>query len=246
MKTRLFFLLAILVTLLCQASATVKSDLETANNNGNAVFLVVSDPGVSETSKALDIANQAKSRMTKTVVIQMNRSDQANAELVTKYGLAGAPLPVILVIASNGIVSGGYILSQATPELLVKAVPSPQKAEVLKTLSEGKSVFIVLTGKSMTEKNTIMNTCRQACTEMENNAKMIEISLDDPKENQFLTELKVNMAATEPMTYVINSKGQITGTFSDDVNATTLAASARKVSSGCCPGSSKGCAPNKK
>jgi len=51
-----------------------------------------------------------------------------------------------------------------------------------------------------------MNTCQQACIEMENNARMIEISLDDPKENQFLTELKVNMTATEPTTYVINSK----------------------------------------
>ena len=246
MKTRFFFLLIILATFLGQAFASVKGDLETANNNGNAVFLVVSDPGVSETNKALDIANQAKSRMTKTVVIQMNRSDQANAELVTKFGLAGAPLPVILVIASNGIITAGYTLSQLTPELLVKAIPSPKKAEVLKTLSEGKSVFIVLTGRSMTEKNTIMNTCRQACTEMENNAKMIEIGLDDPKENQFLTELRVDKAATEPMTYVINPKGQITGTFSDDVNATTLVASARKVSSGCCPGSSKGCAPTQK
>ena len=246
MRTRVLFLLIILITFLGQTFASVKSDLETANKNGNAVFLVVSDPGVSETSKILDIANQAKSKLTKTVVIQMNRSDQTNAELVTKFGLAGAPLPVILVIASNGIVTAGYTLNQVTSELLVKAIPSPKKAEVLKTLSEGKSVFIVLTGQSMTEKNTIMNTCRQACTEMENNAKMIEISLDDPKENQFLTELRVNMAATEPMTYVINPKGQITGTFSDDVNATTLVASARKVSSGCCPGSSKGCAPTKK
>jgi hypothetical protein len=92
-----------------------------------------------------------------------------------------------------------------------------------------------------------MNTCQQACIEMENNAKMIEVSLDDPKETQFLTELKVNMAATEPTTYVINSKGQITGTFTDEVNTTTLVASAKKVAaSSCCPpGSGKTCGPAK-
>jgi hypothetical protein len=177
----------------------------------------------------------------------MNRSDAANTELVTKYRLAGAPLPLILVIASNGLVAGGYTLTQATPELLVKAVPSPKKSEVIKSLSDGKSVFIVVTGKSMAEKTTIMNTCQQACIEMENNAKMIEISLDDPKENQFLTELKVDMAAKEPTTYVINSKGQLTGTFTDDVNTNTLVASAKKVAaSGCCPpGSGKSCGPTK-
>ena len=93
-----------------------------------------------------------------------------------------------------------------------------------------------------------MNTCEQACIEMENNAKMIEVSLDDPKETQFLTDLKVNMSATEPMTYVINSKGQVTDTFTDDVSATTLVASAKKVAaSGCCPpGSGKSCGPTKK
>lgn len=209
---------------------------------------MVTDPNVTGTDKAIEMANQAKSSVSKSIVLQMNRSDAANAELVTKYRLASAPLPLILVIASNGVVAAGYTLNQATPALLVKAVPSPKKSEVLKSLSDGKSVFIVVSGKSMAEKTTIMNTCQQACIEMENNAKMIEISLDDPKETQFLTELRVNMTATEPTTYVINSQGQITGTFTDDVNSTTLVASAKKVAaSGCCPsGSGKSCGPTKK
>jgi hypothetical protein len=243
MKTRSFFLFLAFTLLMGHAFASVQSDLETAGKNGNSVFLVVTDPNITGTDKALEMANQAKSDVLKSVVLQMNRSDAANSELVSKYRLAGAPLPLILVIASNGIVAGGFALNQASHEVLVKAVPSPKKADVMKSLSDGKSVFIVVTGKSMTEKNTIMNTCQQACVEMENNAKMIEISLDDTRENQFLTELKVNMTATEPMTYVINSKGQVTGTFNDDVNTTTLVASAKKVAaSGCCPGGSKsGC-----
>lgn len=243
MKTRLLLLLVMMATMIGQAMASVKSDLEAAGKNGNSVFLVVTDPNVAGADKALEIANQAKESVTKSVVIQMDRSDASNAELVTKYRLAGAPLPLILVIASNGVVSAGYTLRQATPDLLVKAVPSPGKSEVLKTLSDGKSVFIVVTGKSMSGKNSVMNTCQQACIEMENNAKMIEVSLDDTREKQFLTELKVNMSATEPVTYVINSQGQITGTFGDDVNPTLLVASAKKVAaSGCCPGGSKsGC-----
>ena len=248
MKTRSLILFLAIVAFSLQLSATVKSDLETAGKNGNSVFLVVTDPNVTGTDKAMEIANKAKAIVTKSVVLQMNRSDAANSEMVTKYRLTGAPLPLILVIASNGVVTAGYTIDKATPELLAKAVPSPKKSEVLKALSDGKSVFIVVTGKSMAEKNTIMNTCQQACIEMENNAKMIEVSLDDPKETQFLTELKVNMAATEPTTYVINSKGQITGTFTDEVNTTTLVASAKKVAaSGCCPpGSGKTCGPTKK
>lgn len=247
MKTRSMILILVLAAFSLQVSATVKSDLDAANKNGNSVFLVVTDPNVTGTDKALEMANKAKSSTDKSIVLQMNRSDAANTELVTKYRLAGAPLPLVLVIASNGIVAAGYTLAQATPELLVKSVPSPKKADVMKALSEGKSVFIVVAGKSMAEKTTIMNTCQQACVEMENNAKMIEISLDDTKESSFLTELKVDKTAKEPTTYVINSKGQVTGTFTDDVNSTTLVASAKKVAaSGCCPpGSGKSCGPAK-
>jgi len=243
MKTRYLFLILFLTAFCSQVFASVKSDLESANKNGNSVFLVVTDPNVTVTDKALEIANKAKAGVTNSIVLQMNRSDAANADLVAKYRLAGAPLPLILVIAPNGIVSAGYTLNQATPELLAKAVPSPKKSEVLKTLSDGKSVFIVVTGKSMSGKNNVMNTCQQACIEMENNAKMVEVSLDDAREKEFLSELKVQMNAKEPVTYVINSKGQITGTFGDDVNATTLVASAKKVAAtGCCPGGSKsGC-----
>lgn len=247
MKTRSLILLTGLMAFGLQSFATVKSDLETANKNGSSVFLVVTDPNVAGTDKALEIAHKAKASVAKSVVLQMNRSEAANNELVTKYRLASAPLPLILVIATNGVVTAGYTLNQATPELLVNAIPSPKKSEVLKALSDGKSVFIVVTGKSMKEKNTIMNTCQQACIEMENNARMIEISLDDPNESQFLTDIKVNKAATEPTTYVVNAKGQITGSFTDNVDATTLVASAKKVAaSGCCPGGSKTCGPAKK
>jgi hypothetical protein len=243
MKTRIIVLLIAFLALSLQTFASVKNDIETANKDGNSVFLVVTDQNVTGTDKAMEIADHARTDLPKSVVVSMNRSDAANSELVTKYRLTGAPLPLILVIASNGVVSGGFTLDKATPEALVKAVPSPKKADVLKALSEGKSVFIVVSSKSMSTKDNVMNTCQQACIEMENNAKMIEIGLDDTKEKQFLTELKVNMSATEPMTYVINSKGQITGTFNDDVNATTLVASAKKVAaSSCCPGGSKsGC-----
>lgn len=243
MKTRYFFLFLFLAAFCSQAFATVKSDLEAAYKNGNAVFLIVTDPNVTGTDKALEIANKAKAGVTNSTVLQMNRSDAANADLVTQFRLAGAPLPLILVIASNGIVSGGFTLNQVTPDLLVKAVPSPKKSEVLKTLSLGKSVFLVVTSKSMSAKNNVMNTCQQACIEMENNAKMVEVSLDDTREREFLSELRVQTDAKEPVTYVINSKGQITGSFDDNVNATTLVASAKKVAAtGCCPGgSTSGC-----
>jgi len=248
MKTFSIILTALFIFTLGNANATVKSEIENANKAGKAIFLVVTDSKSDENGKALQIANDANASYPDSKVIILDRANTENRELVTKYQLASASLPVILVIASNGVVSGGYLLQQATPDLLVKAIPSPKKADVLKTLSEGKSVFMVVSSKNMSKKSDIVNTCQQACIEMENKAKIIEVNLDDPQEEQFLAELKIDRQITEPKTYVINAQGQLTGTFDSNVNSATLTASAKKVAaSGCCaPGSGKSCGPTKK
>jgi competence protein ComGC len=221
-------------------AVTAMEAIESANKSGLVVFLVITDPGNANTQKALDIANQAHEKYVKSEVIQMNRSDAANKDLVAKYGVSNAPLPLILVIASNGVVTGGYPSYQATADLLLKVIPSPVKADVMSALSKGKSVFLVVSRKNMTEKNEVMNTCAQACIEMQNNAKLIALDLDDQKEKSFMTELKIDQSITSPQTFVINPKGQITGTFNDDVNTTELVASAKKLpaATGCCPGGS--------
>lgn len=247
MKTLVIFTIMLLTSLNIFAITTQEA-IESANKSGLAVFLVITDLGNANTQKAMDIANQAHSKIVKSEVVQMNRSDAANKELVTKYGVSNAPLPLILVIASNGVVTGGYPIYQATADLLVNLVPSPVKSDVLKALSNGKSVFLVVSSKSMKEKDNVMNTCQQACIEMDNNTKLIGLDLDDQKEKAFIAELKIDPTITSPQTFVINSKGQITGTFNDDVTTTTLVATAKKLpaAKGCCPsGSGAGCGTKK-
>lgn len=231
------------------AFGQLNDKLSQASVKGQPVFLVVTDNGATDVDKAMNVAKQASSAVANSTVMELNRSDAANSELVTKFGIASAPVPLLLVIAQNGVLAGGYLLAQATPENLASLVPSPKKAEVLKTMSEGKSVFLVVSSKTMTEKSDIVNTCKQACIEMEQNAKIIEIDLNDPKEKGFLTSLKIPSDISKPQTYVLNSKGQLTGTFDGAVNAQNLVATAKKVAKtgGCCPGGSgsSGCAPKK-
>jgi len=239
-KKSLFWLAVIAMTLISfDTFSQTQQKIDAATAAGKAVFLVVTDQGVGETGKALEIAKQSNKSYTNSTVIQMNRSEPSDATLVKQYGLAGAPLPVILVIAQNGSVTGGYVLNQASPEKLVALIPSPKKAEVLQALSANKSVFIVATSKTMKQKSEIIGTCAQACVEMQQNAKVIEIDLDDPKEAKFLAELKIDRSLKSPQTFVINSKGQLTGKFDGSVNSAVLVASAKKVSAGC----GSGCGP---
>lgn len=229
-------------------SQGVQKEIDKSQQKGKSVFLVVTDKYSQGNEDLIKKAEDAQKTVKKSEVIKLDRDDAANADLVSKYQLASAPLPLVLVIAPNGVVTAGYTSQQASTELLISAIPSPKKAEVLQVINEGKSVFIVVSSKNMATKSNLVSTCQQACFEMEKKAKIVEIDLDDPGEKAFMEELKINQSITEPQTYVVNSKGQVTGNFNSDVNSSTLIATATKVpSSGCCPpGSGKSCGPTKK
>ena len=225
--------------------ASVQSDIEKANTKGNVVFLVVTEPGVIGAEKAVSVATEAQKLVAKATVIEMNRADLTNSQLVTKYRLAGASLPLILVIASNGVVSSGIAADRATPESLIQMIPSPKKAEVLQALSEGKAVFLVASRKSMANREKVSDTCKSACNQMNNRAALVSIDMDDKKENSFLAQLRVNALSAEPMTSVINPQGQVTATFSGPVEVKTIMEATAKKAGGCCPGGSqKGCGPS--
>jgi hypothetical protein len=72
----------------------------------------------------------------------------------------------------------------------------------------------------------------------------VVVSLDDKKETKLLQTLKCDVNAKEPVTYVINTSGQVAGTFNGLTDVNTLVSTAKKApAGGCCPGgaSAGGC-----
>ena len=225
--------------------------IETANKSGKAVFLVVFDKAGADKDKAMMIAKDASAKKSNSVaVIEANTTDSENSGLVAKYRLAGAPLPLILVLDKNGTAAGGFVLAQATADGLVNTIPSPKFSEILKGLSSQKSVLIVAYKESMVKKTAAIAKCNEAVKSMNNGAITVELNIENKDEATLLNNLRVNALATEPVIYAINKAGQVTGTFPGETAATQLVLAANKVASsgcgpsGCAPGSS--CAPAKK
>jgi hypothetical protein len=85
---------------------------------------------------------------------------------------------------------------------------------------------------------------------MGDKCQTIQIDIDDPQEKAFLTQLKVNLASTEPVTLVINAQGQVTGTYAGAVDLPVLVQAATKKAGGCCPpkvqSGAPSCPPTKK
>jgi hypothetical protein len=213
--------------------ASLANDLQSATSQGQTAFVLVKEPGASQLDQARGITLRAVEQVENSVLIEMDRSDTANAELVAKYRLATAPLPLVLVFSSNGMLAGGLPANKATTEALVKLVPSPKKAEVLQALQTGQSVLVTASRMSMDAKPKVLNSCIAACGLMQGKCVTIEVDMDDSTEASFLNELKVNLQSAEPVTVVINAQGSITGSFDGPADVSKLVQAASKKSSGC-------------
>ena len=224
---------------LLMASSTVwastAKNLETAAQKGQVAFVLVTDGSTADVSNAKTTIQSVTKQNKKSVMVELDRSNAANADIVTKYRLASMPVPMILVLNPSGAISGAIQPDKATPEALAKMIPSPKKAEIIKALSEGNAVFITVYRKGMTSVETVNSTCAMACQQMAGKSVQVKVDMDDPAEAGFLTDMKINMVSTEPVTMVPNPQGQIAGSFTGEVQVTQLVASATKKVGGCCP-----------
>lgn len=214
------------------------ASLEKAKKDGKAVFIVVTGNGVAETSKAMAIAQNATTIYKNSVVLQMNRDDAANASLVAEWRLAGAPLPLILVISSKGNPTGGYVLQQATAENIAALVPSPKLELVYEAIGKGKHAIVVFTKKTFTDKPEVLKEANKAVSQLNNEAVLIEVDMDDANEKGFMQQVRVSpLMAKASVTLVINKQGQVAGTSTTVPDAAKLVSAAKTpVKSGCGPG----------
>lgn len=223
-------------------SAQVGDDITKAGKSGKTVFLVVTEKGIAGEKEARAIASKAQSTAPGTAVITLNRSDKSNASLVSKYGLAGAALPMIMLIAANGVVTGGLPLGDATPEKLRALIPTPKQAAAMLEMNNKKTVFLVFSRKSMTDRVRVLEVARQACVQMGNKAATIEVNLDDKAEQPFISQLEANKKETRTSVFVFNTKGELAGTVASPSRPAELVSLSSKVSKPCCPpGSNKKC-----
>ena len=175
----------------------------------------------------------------------MNRTDVSNSLFIATNRLADAPVPLIVVIASNGVLAGGMTAEKASPDSLVKMIPSPGKAEVVKALGAGNAVFVVASRATMGDRLKVIELCKNASKELKDKAVTVALDMDDKKEATFLQQLGVDMAYQGSATFVINAQGQLTGNFAGPVEVAELTKAATAKGGGCGPGR-KGCGPASK
>lgn len=223
------------------SDSKVQLELDKAKKAGKAAFIVVTGANSINTDKAKNIAKSANEIYKNAVIVELNRDDAANASLVAEWRLSGAPLPLILVLSSKGLPTGGYPLEQATAENIAALVPTPKLEQVYSAIASGKHAIIVFTKKPFADKKEVIAIGKDAVSKLNGEAVYVEVDMDDIKETGFMNQLRINnQTTTASITVVINKQGQVAGTSTAVPDAAKLIAAAKApVKSGC----GSGCGP---
>ena len=221
------------------AGANMAADLQKAKDKGQVAFVLVTEPGASGIKEAEQVIREAVKATKKSVMIHLDRTKPENAELVSRYRLTGPQIPLVLVFAPNGVIAGGGLAQGMTTERLLGMVPTRREAELIGILQSGKGVMILASRKGMAGEDEAVAACEKAREMSVGGLALVRVDMDDKAEQGLLRKLRIDGGADQPITVVINSSGQIGGSFSGPANPKDLIIASAKKAGGCCPGGAK-------
>jgi len=219
--------------------ANTAADLQKAKGKGQVVFVLVTEPGASGINEAEKVIRNAIKATQKSIMLWLDRTKPENAELVSRYRLSGPQIPLVLVFAPNGVIAGGGLAQGMTTERLLGMVPTKREAELIGILQSGKGVMILASRKGMAGEDEAVKACEKAREMSVGGLAVVRVDMDDMAEQSLLRKLKIDGGADQPITVVINSSGQIGGSFSGPANPKDLIIASAKKAGGCCPGGAK-------
>ncbi len=198
----------VLLAVPSRAQASASDDIQTANKAGQVVFLVVTDAAAKNIEAARTSAREAQKRVKLSTVVELNRSKREHAAAVKRYRLQSAPLPLILVIAQNGVAVGASRAGKGSIERLVSLVPTPKKADMILAFEMRKTAVVVFSRPKMKEQSPLFQNLTTVTREMKDKVHLVLVNLDDKAEKKFIDEWKIPMASLRPTIVVMNAKGQ--------------------------------------
>jgi len=181
--------------------------------------------------------------------VAVNVTAKAEGQIVEKFGLDRAPMPLVLAIAPNGAITGGFPDSYSEQDLL-DAFASPCLEKVVKALQDRKLTFLCVQNAKTAGNEDSLQGVRDFCAD-ERYRSATEIVMLDPAakaEAKLLSDLKISADTASAVTVFLAPPGSPIAMFEGATTKEALVETLQKASSACGPGGScgpGGCGPAK-
>lgn len=221
------------------------SALAKAAQENKFIYVLVQNKQDDQTSAVRKTVEATVQKLPDTTVwVEIDRNKPADKEVLEKYDLLRAPLPLVLSIAPNGAVTAGLIGKQVTSAQLEGAIVSTGFQKLMKAMQDKKLVLLCCQNKSTTGNEAAMKGVNEfkADPKFAADVEIIQVDPADAHEAELLTKLKISPQTSEAVTALLAPPGTPLGLFAgatskDKIESTVKAAS----SGGCAPGT---CGPN--
>lgn len=220
--TRFSYSLALLISAVHAAVATAQpaaavSATRPAAEAGQYRFLLFyKDNDAATKAMAATLREALTARPGQAAVSYARVGDPATQELVDKYDVARAPMPLTVVIAPNGAITGVFA-QKVTAAKITEAFVTPTMMFTMKSLQEGKLVLVSAQGSGDPVEPPAIGELA-ADPEFEGRVASISMQVSDPREARFTKQMKLDPRARGTSTVVIAPPGVLVGKFA--ANAT--------------------------
>ncbi len=169
--------------------------------------------------------------------VAVNIADAPGKAMVTKFDLEGAPMPLVLAVAPNGAITGGFPTKFAEQQLM-EAFASPAAEKCMKSLQDGKLVLLCIHNAKTKSNAAAMKGVNDLKADERFSHVTTAITLDpaDKKEAAFLADLQVAPEITEATTVFLAPPGRPVAKYEGATDKQTLVDTLNKANTGCCPG----------
>lgn len=172
--------------------------------------------------------------------------DPKQLDVVNRYKVDRAPMPLVLVAAPNGAITGGFP-QNFTEDKIKKSIVGPLTAQCLKAIQDQKFVFVCIQGDDAEANNSAMRGVLDFKNELLYSliTEVVVFKGTGPSEQLMLNNLGVEEKPADPVTAFLVPPGALIGKFTGATDKDTLIAalkSRQQGGGGCCPaGSGKTC-----
>ncbi len=209
-------------------------------------FYQTEDDQTQKMRKVYDDAMKKKAQRAESVVV--NITDPSKKTVVDKFDVSRAPMPLVLVLASNGAIIGGFP-NKFEEKQLLEAFVSPGMEKCLKALQERKLVFLCIQNEKTKQNDVAMLGVRnfKADARYGQATEIITLNPNNAAEVKFLKSLQINPNTDEALTAFIAPPGTIIAKFKGATDKDKLIAALTAAASSCGPSGCgpSGCGPSK-
>ena len=215
--------------------------IKRAAEDGKYAFIFFWSDDTEPTESMRKVFRSAAGKMAdKAVPVEVNTGDPSEQAVVGRFAVSRAPMPLVLAVAPNGAITGGFPQTFEEPQLL-GAFASPCEEKSLKALQDRRVVLVCVQNKSTELNEAALKGVQdyKADPNFGPSADIIMLDPADPSEAEFLKALQVAPQTKAAVTVCLIPPGNAVARLTGETRKETIVA-ALTSSSGCGPG---GCGP---